>query len=330
MAFSEPPRKMVETALLLVGRVHHGDAEKSAAAQSELEKWRTGSPECRAALQTAQRLWASTDASFLQSDIPVPQRQSAARTRRNALGVLGVGGLAALLWGGGRWYWQQPVYELALQTEHAQQREMRLPDGSEVSLAPHTRTLIVLYRDRREVQLMQGEMRFHVARDTDRPFTVATQWGLVRVLGTTFSVSTRHGQMRVEVAEGQVAVLRGDGAGASTGVTPDAAVTLTAGQAVEANGQGLGPRKEISADNVGAWRSGWMVFNDTPLDQVLAQWNDYLQQPLRLGSHPRLKHLRLSGSFPLRQPQAFLTGLPDMLPVRVLRNAAGEMQVELR
>jgi transmembrane sensor len=40
--------------------------------------------------------------------------------------------------------------------------------------------------------------------------------------------------------------------------------------------------------------------------------------------------LRLSGSFPLRQPQAFLTGLPDMLPVRVLRNGAGDVSVELR
>lgn len=329
MASFEPPRKLVETALLLVGRTHRGDPASAMAAGQELERWRTGSPECRAALETAEHLWASTDGSFLQSSVPAPQRHDPQRARRNTLGLLGLGGLTAMLWGGGRWYWQQPVFELALHTEHAQQRDMPLPDGSEVSLAPHTRAHIVMYRDRREVQLEKGGMRFRVAQDVDRPFTVATAWGHVRVLGTVFSVSARTGQMRVEVAEGRVAVWPSDRAGTPTEMGP-APITLTAGEAVEADQSGLGARAQVPADSVAAWRNGWLVFNNTPLDQVLDQWNDYLSRPLRLGSHPRLRQLRLSGSFPLRQPQAFLAGLPDMLPVRVQQNAAGDMTVELR
>lgn len=324
MAFSEPPRKRVEAALLLVGRMHRADPDSAMAAAQELQRWRAGTAECRAALETAERLWASTDGSFLQSSVPPPQCQDSRRGRRNTLGLLGLGGLAAMLWTGGRWYWQQPVFELALHTEHAQQRDMPLPDGSEISLAPHTRTRIVMYHDRREVRLEQGQMRFRVAQDIERPFTVATEWGRVRVLGTVFGVSVRAGQMRVEVAEGRVAVWPADH------VAEPPPVTLMAGDAIEADQVGLGTPSRVPTDSVAAWRNGWLVFNNTPLDQVLGQWNDYLARPLLLGSHPRLKQLRLSGSFPLRQPQAFLAGLPDMLPVRVLRSSTGDVTVELR
>lgn len=324
MAFSEPPRKKVEAALLLVGRMHRADPDSAMAAAQELQRWRAGTAECRAALETAERLWASTDGSFLQSSVPPPQGQDSRRARRNTLGLLGLGGLAAMLWTGGRWYWQQPVYKLALQTGHAQQRDMRLPDGSEISLAPHTRTRIVMYRDRREVRLEQGQMRFRVAQDIERPFTVTTEWGRVRVLGTVFSVGARGGQMRVEVAEGRVAVWPADH------VAEPPPVSLTAGDAIEADQVGLGTPSRVPTDSVAAWRNGWLVFHNTPLYQVLAQWNDYLARPLLLGSHPRLQQLRLSGSFPLRQPQAFLAGLPDMLPVRIQRNATGDVTVELR
>lgn len=325
MASSEPPCKLVEAALLLVGRIHCGDADAAMAAEQELAAhWRTGSPEYLAALQTAERLWASTDGSFLQSSVPAPKRHDPQQARRNTLGLLGVGGLTAMLWGGGRWYWQQPVFELTLHTEHAQHRDMSLPDGSEISLAPHTRARIVLYRNRREVQLDKGAMRFRVTQDMDRPFTVSTAWGHVRVLGTVFSVSTRAGQMRVEVAEGRVAVWHTD----HVAVLPPA--TLTAGDAIEADQVGLGTLLRVPTDSVAAWRNGWLVFNNTPLDQVLDQWNDYLSRPLLLGSHPRLKQLRLSGSFPVRQPQAFLAGLPDMLPVLVQHSSLGDVTVELR
>ncbi|WP_315123819.1 FecR domain-containing protein [Comamonas antarctica] len=330
MGFSEPARKKVEEALLLVGRMHRADPDSAMAAAQELQRWRAGTAECRAALETAERLWASTDGSFLQSSVPQPQAHDHRRARRNTVGLLGLGGVAAMLWAGGRWYWQQPVYELALQTGHAQQRDMRLPDDSEISLAPHTRIRIVMYRDRREVRLDQGQVRFRVAQDIGRPFTVATEWGRVRVLGTVFSVGARAGRMRVEVAEGRVAVWPLDRTRAAAYLEATPPVNLTAGYAIEADQSGQVHSMQVAADSVAAWRNGWLVFHNTPLDQVLAQWNDYLSRPLLLGSHPRLQQLQLSGSFPIRQPQAFLAGLPDMLPVRIQRNATGDVTVELR
>lgn len=330
MASSQPSRTLVEAALLLVGRMHCGEPDSAQAARQALEQWRSGPPEQRAALQAAERLWHATDGRWLQAEVPAPARHDPRRARRNTLGLLGVGGLAGLLWAGGRWYGQQPVYELALQTVQGQQRDQSLPDGSEISLAAQARVRITLYRDRREVRLLQGTLRLRVAQDADRPFTVVTDWGRVRVLGTVFSVSAGQDQMRVEVAEGRVAVWPAHGDGAAAGPADEPPVTLTLGQAIEADRHGLGPLSQVPADSVGAWRKGWLVFHDLPLDRVLAQWNDYLQRPWRLGSHPRLRQLRLTGSFPLRQPQTFLAGLPDMLPVRVVRSAEGDVTVELR
>lgn len=321
---------MVEAALLLVGRVHRGEPDTAFAAEQELARWRAGPPERQAALETAERLWSGTDGSFLQASVPLPRRRDPGRTRRNVLGLFGASGLAALMWGGGRWVWRQPVFQSSMQTGHGEQRKASLPDGSDIHLAPHTQTRIVLYRDRREVHLAQGEMRFDVNSDPDRPFTVSTDWGSVRVLGTAFSVRARDGQMRVEVAEGRVGVWPKNLAGTPAGPDDTPPIVLTAGQSIDTNDQGLGSRKAVPADSVGAWRNGWLVFDDTPLEQVLAQWNDYLPTPLRLGAHPRLKQLRLSGSFPLRQSNAFLMGLPDMLPVQVMRNARGEVVIDLK
>lgn len=312
-AAPSPSRQLVEHALLLIGRMHKAGSEAAHAAGDELARWRDADPAHAAAAETAQALWDGTDGSSLRDSVPLPPSQAnIQRTRRRVAGLLGVGGLVAALASGGHWYWQQPVYQLALHTEQAQLVSRTLPDGTQLDLAARTRATVTYYRDRREVRLDAGEVRFAVRRDTDKPFTVGTDWGRVRVLGTTFSVSAREGRMQVAVAEGRVAVWPA----AVNGPPP---MVLSAGEAVQVDAQGLGARGTVQASDVGAWRQGWLVFDNTLLPEAVARWNDYLRQPLRLGDSPSLQTLRLSGSFPLRDPQSFLDGLPDILPVRVVR-----------
>jgi transmembrane sensor len=330
-----PSRALIEKALLLVGRTYKAAPEVAQAARDELARWRAGSPEQAQAVEAAQRLWDSTDASALQSSVPLPSSQTAAREgRRRTLGMLGAGGVIAVLAGGGRWYWQQPLEQLALSTGRAQQLDRTLADLSELSLAARTTCTVAVYRNRREVRLSEGEVRFKVTHDPDRPFTVMTKWGQVRVLGTTFTVSAREGHMRVAVAQGRVGVWpRGD-AGVSDGASSTGSgsppIVLQAGEAIDADAQGLGVRRTLPPDDVGAWRQGWLVFDNTPLSEALARWNDYVPQPFRLRDPTRLRDLRVSGSFPLRDPQAFLQGLPDMLPVRVTHAAGEPITIELR
>lgn len=332
MTLAPPTRSMIAHALLLIGRIHKAQPEAARAAQAELAQWRDTDASHADAVRAAQQLWDATNASALADSVPLPRSQAGTdRTRRRVVGLLGVGGLAALLASGAGWYWQQPVYTVALATGHSQMLERTLPDGTQLSLAARTRAAIVYYRDRREVRLEAGEIRFQVTPDAERPFTVATEWGRVRVLGTTFSVSAREHRMRVAVSQGRVGVWPSRAGTTPIDMAGEPAVVLQGGEAIESDGQGMGRPMPVQPDAVGAWRQGWLVFDNTPLPEALARWNDYLQRSLRLGASPQLETLRLSGSFPLRNPQAFLTGLPDILPVRVVHApGGGAATIEMR
>ncbi|MES2531665.1 MAG: FecR domain-containing protein, partial [Pseudomonadota bacterium] len=235
---------------------------------------------------------------------------------RHALRMVGLGAIVAMLGAGGRWAWRLPTDEIALRTERGRLLGRDLPDGSHVGLAANTQAVVRYFRDRREVALAHGEMRFDVRRDAARPFVVSTEWGRVEVLGTVFSVSSREGGMRVAVAEGRVAVFIAGHAGSMAGE-----VVLGAGQAVAIDRDGLHPPSVTRSDSVGAWRDGWLVFEGTPLPDAIAQWNDYLPQPIRLREAEALSAQRLSGTFPIRAPDAFLRNLPDMLAVTVERRS---------
>ncbi len=322
----QAPRALVERALLLVGRIHRGDARAAETAQADLARWRAASPAHAEAAATAQLIWNATSADGLRDQLPLPPSAAQVqRTRRRITGALGVAGLAVLSGLGARWVWRQPQYELALHTGRAQTLARALPDGGAIDLAAHTAVQITYYRDRRHVQLTQGEARFEVAADADRPFTVETPWGRVRVLGTVFTVAARDGRMQVAVAQGRVAVWPGAAAEGSA-----APITLQAGQAIQADAQGLGPLAAVDVGDVAPWRQGWLVFRNTPLPEAVARWNDYLAQPLQLADAARLQHLNLTGSYPLRNPQAFIDSLPTMLPVRVTPVAGGGAEIRPR
>lgn len=314
----KPSRQLLEHALLLIARQHGGDAATAEAAGAALVRWRQADPAHEAAAQAALRGWAATEARELQGEVPLPPAQAIA-TRRRVMTALGFAGLAVAVGGGTRWYWLQPLEQLALETGHGQLLARQLADGSLLDLAPLSRAQAILYRDRREVRLAQGEVRFDVKHDADRPFDVLTDWGRVRVLGTAFTVAVRERRMTVSVAHGRVAVWS-DREGQGTAAAPDA--LLTAGQSVHADAAGLGQVDAVEASHVGAWRQGWLVFDHTPLPEAVARWNDYLAQPIALADgQPALRELRLTGSFPVRDPAAFIASLPRVLPVTVEREA---------
>ncbi|WP_043341857.1 FecR domain-containing protein, partial [Comamonas sp. B-9] len=145
-------------------------------------------------------------------------------------------------------------------------------------------------RDRRVLQLAQGEIRLDVVHDAQRPLEVQTPLGRVRVLGTVFSVALRASGLQVSVAQGRVAVwgLHSDAAQAAD-------VVLAAGEAARLDAQGGLHTGSVNRQDVGAWRDGWLVFDHTPLPEVLSRWNDYLERPLQLDPAGALQSLHLTG-----------------------------------
>ncbi|VVE27614.1 histidine kinase [Pandoraea pneumonica] len=332
----KPTRGQIAHALSLIGRTQHGDADDAAAAARALADWRAESPVQDAAADIAQSYWAQTDGAALRERVAVPKRVDGTprQARRQMLTWLGVGGLAIVFGGVARRQWLQPTHTLALRTGKGEVLPHTLPDGSVVTLAPHTDVQITYYRNRREFQLSRGGLHLDVQPDTSRPLSVATQFGNVRVLGTVFTVALRDDGMDVAVAHGRVAVWARSPDG-RVHVDRDPDVTLAAGQAVTTLPQGIGAPQAVTPRSVGAWREGWLVFQATPLPQAIAQWNDFLAQPaqqMRMADADAaaLRGLRLTGTFPVSDPAGFLQGLPTMLPVRVRRENGQAVIAALR
>lgn len=327
VSFGMPDRKRLEHALLLIARQHGASPEAAQAATEALARWRAREPANEQAAQAAMAAWEATQGSALQGEVPLPATHSARvqQTRRRALSVLGVAGVAGLAGMLGRWHWLQPLDQMALHTGHGQQLSRHLPDGSQLDLAPGTDASVLLYRQRREVHLQQGEIRLNVAHDAERPLEVHTALGRIRVLGTIFSVALRPAGLQVSVAQGRVAVWK---QGSMADQPPDALLTAGQGLRLDADGQ-LAPYS-LNAADVGAWREGWLVFDHTPLTEVVARWNDYLAQPMVLDDAASLQALRLTGSFKLREPAIFIASLPRSLPVRVQSLPDGRVAIHRR
>ncbi|WP_084135990.1 FecR family protein [Pollutimonas bauzanensis] len=328
-----PSRKLLEHALLLIAREHGGDTSCAKAAEQELACWRAANPSHESAYQWALRAWACSDARALRDHVPIPPTQAergirVRRDRRRVIATLGIAGIAA---GVGRWFWSQSVQELVLQTERAQLLSKELSDGSQVDLGAHTTAHVLYYADRREVRLNRGEARFVVQPDAKRPFIVTTDWGRVRVVGTVFSVAARDGHMSVAVAEGRVEVWANHKAGRPFDTdSASPSVMLGPGDAIQTDHQGLGDPRRIQTADVGAWRQGWLVFDGTRLPEAIDRWNDYMTKPLVLGADPALDTLRLTGSFPMRDPDAFLSSLPKILPIKMAQRADGVVVIRAR
>lgn len=87
---------------------------------------------------------------------------------------------------------------------------IRLDDGSEVSLNTDSTIRVTMLKEERQIELLSGEAFFDVAKDANRPFTVATEEQQITVLGTAFNVRQRDDEnvLKVAVIEGRVAVKR--------------------------------------------------------------------------------------------------------------------------
>jgi transmembrane sensor len=71
-----------------------------------------------------------------------------------------------------------------------------------------------------------------------------------------------------------------------------------------------------------AWREGRIVFRDVPLTTVAQELSRYLEHPLRV-TDSQITKLRISGTLSIEEPAAALDILPDIAPVRVVRQADG-------
>ncbi|MDO5088117.1 MAG: FecR domain-containing protein, partial [Comamonadaceae bacterium] len=278
--------------------------------------------------------------------MPPPGRPAKPGWLATLVRPLALAAVASLVVGAGWQIWlRQPLFSHHYATARGQQQEIRLPDGSALHLDTATRANVTYYRQRREVQLTEGQARFSVQARPGQPFHVQAGPLRVSVLGTRFAV--RHtqtglgqGGASVAVEEGRVRVTHitratPPAAGATTPGDSESlhslsSIELGAGQAIAIGADGqLGPVQRLPAASAAAWREGRVSFSGEPLAQALAEFERY--GPTRLIIRdPAVAALRVHGSFSLHRVDAFARALPHVLPVRLQAAPGGQIEIVRR
>lgn len=260
------------------------------AEQSAFDTWLAHGPNARAwhelegpflALDRIARL-RPRDGSAPDPDLLLPRPTAAART--GAWGVL-VAGVAAAALAIGLFTSpprpaEPPAAPRGVVVRNVPE-QIVLPDGSLVSFKAGTRVESLFSAGERRVRLPAGEAHFTVAKDPQRPFIVVTGNVEVRAVGTAFTVNASNEQVEVVVTEGRVRV---DDSAGRTLVAPAASTTpaaLDAGHFVVIPVTPAAPPAPVPVQTASraileraeAWRSAWLEFGNTPLTEVVREFN---------------------------------------------------------
>ena len=265
---------------------------------------------------------AEADAHVLEMPRTVRQPQPGGRhsVRRPWLAVAASVAVVSLL-ASVAWLapWRTSVDPASVATSVGEQRSMVLSDGSTITLNTDSLVDIRFSATSREVDLQRGEVLLDVARDSDRPFRVTSRDVTVEAVGTRFLVYRRAEDTLVSVVEGHVAINRA----APPEVRPTASdVALPASLVLHAGQQlALGSVEPVAPTpvdplKVTAWTERRVVFDNEPLEAVVAEFNRYNRANLRLGDAALAKR-RITGSFDVNDLDHFIDVLDGLEPVRV-------------
>lgn len=224
-------------------------------------------------------------------------------------------------------------------TGTGQHREVRLADGSVVTLGARSAISVRFARGKRTVVLDHGTALFEVAHDKKRPFVVMAARGRATALGTVFSVRRDQDEVTVSVVDGKVQVDEGPGALASRTDNNDMRASLRSGRTAVlvkgervsygADGQ-LGAVERTDPALAIAWRSGLLAYRNEPLIRVVHDLNRYSQRPIVLGDRPT-EQMRFTGTVQVadgqRRIDQWVWQLQSVLPVEVV---AEDQQVVVR
>jgi len=201
---------------------------------------------------------------------------------------------------------------------------LMLDDGTRVRMNADTALNIRYTATARSLQLLRGEILVTTAHEpvsagaVARPFSVETEDGYARALGTHFQVRRLDGRSVVSVLDGAVEIHPAGGG---------ATVRLDAGRQAGFTGAATGPVEAVD-DTVTAWVDGMLVAQDMPLPEFLAAMNRY--RPGNLRCAPSAAGLTVTGTYPLADSDKVLDILQTTLPVKVERYTRYWVTVSLK
>ena len=214
--------------------------------------------------------------------------------------------------------WEEGRYSTAL----GEQRIVTLADGSVIELNTDSALKVRFSKHQRAIHMIKGEAFFRVAHDTTRPFVVSAGEASVKAVGTQFNVRMSNDATLVSVVEGTVEV-RDDTSDALAPAGPGSAVRVTTGEEAtitqvrpQASKKRLAVAKitTSSAQRSASWTRGRVEFENTPLVDVLSEFQRYRDVRILIDDET-IRQLRLTGSFDAHDPDsalAYIATLPGI------------------
>jgi transmembrane sensor len=174
---------------------------------------------------------------------------------------------------------------MMLMTSVGEIRQVKLADGSTVTLDTSTKLDVEIGRSRRSAHLRYGRARFRIA-PADEPFVVETASSTITAQQGVIDVEQLGRQGRVRVLAGAADVRGSDQEQTSR-------LALGAGQSVTFDPGG--PEQKIAAPSMPDWTRGMLQFDGTPLAEAVGLANRYSERKIILAGD--FGPLRVTGAF---------------------------------
>ncbi|XHS79317.1 FecR domain-containing protein [Burkholderiaceae bacterium UC74_6] len=297
------PSEILAEAAVWVARLH--GPSRSPRVEKEFQTWARRSPVHRRAFERCTDVWQDAAGVTLSTYATATDL----RPRRRGGYVVSTVGLAAVLTIAAVLILRPWLSASAFETGVGEQRTVVLADGSRMSLNTATRVRVDFSRAQRNIQVLDGEALFEVAKDAQRPFVVRAADSEVVATGTEFVVRTApetqgHGTaLMVTLVEGHVFVRNTQQSGMSPPAEP---MAMAPGDRLQVEQPVSNAARTafhpVRLDRSGleaalAWKRGEVVFDDVSLADAAAEMNRYSTVPIIVASSAARTGGRISGVF---------------------------------
>ncbi len=305
-----------------------------------LREWLKAPANRKAILETARLCHGPDVICILSALLPKSPELAEPRARKKPFNVsLAAGATVCILLCGtillnGRTPWSTPrrATTKTYATAVGETREIKLADGSTITLNTGTRVGVTYSPGSREVQLAIGEASFKVANQPERPFNVSAGRRQFQALGTRFNLrALARENVELIVTEGQVKVLYAPPRLPDTPARRRDAVTYgeaTVGAFEEALVEpGLQSVTHIDESEVEArlaWQRGMLIFDNKALEDVLAEVERYTATRFVLADD-KLRSVRVSGRFRAGNVNALRLALRENFLISSRRDGLGRV-----
>lgn len=303
------------------------------ASELDRSRWRTWLAERPEHLSAWQHIEAvSRRFAPLQADhsrLPAAAALKAAQSsrqpglsRRQAFnGMAGIAAAGLFGWA----VWRQtdlPEMVMALAADYSTKtgevREFALADGTQMWLNTGSAANADYSTSLRRIKLVSGEAMFQTAADALRPFTVDSNEGRMRALGTRFSVRQLEGSTQLSVYEGAVEICT---------AASQSLQLVNAGEQASFTSASISRVSPVQPARQ-AWSRGVLLADDITLGALVAELGRYRKGYLNVS--PAIAGLHVMGAYPLNDTDRALAMLEDALPVKVQRTLSWWVTLEPR